>query len=158
MRKLVARTAIVATAAVAVSGVGVAFAAWSASGVSNGQSENAAVAKAKTALSVLVTSPGDIYPTSTETGAITAVVSNTNPYAVTLGSASITGVSSSTAACEPALTDFTFGTPTLPAAAIARVSGTGNVSIPVTLVKNTLDDDCAGAPIAFRMTVGGQSS
>jgi hypothetical protein len=152
-----AKRAVVVLATIgATTTVGVGLANWSATGTSTAASETAGTTVAKQALTVSTTAPTGMYPTQTTPGSIVATVTNPNSYNVTLSGASVTGVSG---CAGVAITDFTYGTavPTTPLA--TKLSGaTGAVSIPITLVNNTLPDTCAASSIKFDVAVTGASS
>ena len=156
---------VVATAGALTICAGIAYAAFNATGKSVGAGQaSAGNTVTKQALVVTTNAPAGLYPTmgllpNTDVpGNVTFSVTNPNPYAVTLTSADVTGVSST---CGAVLGDFTFGTASIPAATAkaARNNGTaaaGNIAI--TSVANSLADACANSPITFEVTVGGASS
>lgn len=159
MRKnLVVKGGFIVVATVAFSGVGVAYAAWSASGT--GQSVAATKAKAKQDLTVTASTVAAdlIYPTATFTQPIN--VTNPNPYKVELASVSVTGATAP-GACGTALaalstTPFS-GSLTGLTDEVARDNGatvTKNVTV---TVANTIPDSCADQNITLTVAAAGAS-
>lgn len=162
-------TIALGTGLASVAAAGVAVASFGATGGATGSSGGHSVAKQD--LGVTVTAPSGLYPTegvapdTATPGNIVATVTNSNPYNVTLSSASVTGVTSTVAGCSPALADFTFGTPSYSNSGVVKgkaqnggTAGTGTATIAITSVANTLSDNCANADLSFAVTVGGASS
>src|SRR5690349_266885 len=117
MRKSVKRALVVGSAVVAVSGAGVAYAAWTASGTGAGYAK-AGTATALSTMDVSASTVGDLYPGGD--GTVVVKIHNPNPYKVKVtaisGSGAITA-SGGTGTCTTTGVSFTnqSGSWTIPA-------------------------------------------
>jgi hypothetical protein len=134
------RVLVVGGAVAAVTGVGVAFAAWTSTGTGAG---TATAATAKN-LTVTAGSPTGLYPTGTVTMAVT--VTNNNPYMVQLDTIDFIDATVSTPGCSAsAVTSASGSYQNVVIAPGASVSKDLTVSM-----ANAAEDACQGASFALR--------
>ncbi len=139
-----------------VGGAGIAYAAWSASGTGNG------AAQAITANAITVnagTAVADLYPGG-PAGAVKLVVSNPNPYAVTLTGASYgTPVSLNTGACASSNIAVDASAPTTVNVALAANATNVAVSIPGVLdLDHGAGNGCQGVGFTVPVTLSGSQN
>ena len=142
------RGLVVGGAVAAVTGVGVAFAAWTSTGTGAG---TATAATAKN-LTVTAGSPTGLYPTGTVTMPVT--VTNNNPYKVQLDTIDFVDATSSAPECT--------------ASAVTSAGGSyqnvflapgGSVSKDLTVsMSNNAEDACQGASFTLRYLATARSA
>jgi len=156
MRKILTSSAIVVTGALAVTGAGVALAAWTSQGSG---SAAASTPKAKAALTVTpaTLAADSIYPTASFSNSVT--VTNSNPYAVKLSGVEVTGATSTDTACQTALTALAtspFSGTQANTTKLNNANPSTSVTVTVT-VGNSIPDECAAAPITIAFRASGAS-
>ena len=145
------KAAFVAAVVASVAGMGVAFAAWSASGSGTGQ------AKAITAQTITVnasTGTADLYPGFTG-GDLYFTLTNANPYAVTFTSMTAGTVTSSDPTNCPAA-NATVSNASGLSLNVAANSTSGQLSIAnVVSMPGTAPDGCQGVTFSVSITLSG---
>ena len=142
------RVGVVAGTIAALTGVGIAFAAWTSSGTATG-TVTAATSKD---LTVQVGAPVGLYPTGSVT--IPVTVTNANDYRVQLDSIAFNGATVDKAGCTAATVTSTSGTYTdvaVPPGQSVRKDLTVSMS-------NAAEDACKNAVFTLGYTATGRSA
>lgn len=143
------KTAVVAGTIVAITGAGIAFAAWTSTGSGTG------TATAGSAVNLVV--EGDditgLYPTGTFPATVT--ITNPNPYDVTLSGLAFTGATADKAACNAA--SVTVADLTGLSDVVAKNDGSVMKDVTVSM-SNAAVDACQGAVFTLNYTASGASS
>jgi hypothetical protein len=154
MRTIAKRTAVVATASVAMLGAGAAYAAWTATGSGTAYTKATTAGALTTDVSASTLAVGQLYPGGD--GDVVVTLRNPNKYPVTV--TSIRGgaiTAADPAAC--AVTGVTFtdqaGSWLVPAEGTANVALTG-----VAHMSNESEDGCQGQTFSIAIHVSGSSS
>jgi hypothetical protein len=148
MRKNMKRTGFVAVSALALSTVGLAFAAWTANGTGDGSVQ----AGEAVALGVDAPLVNELYPTKSVE--VLVDVTNDNPYDVTIDSVTPGSVSTDAAGCSASAVTVE----TLSAQATKIAAGdTEQFSLTVEM-SNAAEDECQNAVFEFDVTAAGLSS
>jgi hypothetical protein len=154
MRKIITRTGFIAVSAVALTSVGVAFAAWTATGGGSGTSE---ATTAELISTVAGTTTAQLYPGGD--GDLVIKLVNPNPYPVEIHS--ITGdgaITSDAGAACTASTGVSFVDLTgLELDVPANSVGTEHVLEDAVSMSNASHNDCQGAVFTVPVTVLGES-
>ena len=142
------RVLVVGTTVAALTGVGVAFAAWTSTGTGTGTT-TAATAKN---LTVTAGAPTGLFPTGTVTMPVT--VTNNNTYKVQLDSIDFVDAAASVPACSASTVTSTGGTYQgvfiAPGASVTR-------DLAVTM-SNAAEDACQGAAFTLRYLASARSA
>ena len=142
------RVLVVGGAVAALTGVGVAFAAWTSTGTGSG---TATAATAKN-LTVTAGAPSGLYPTGTVTMPVT--VTNNNPYTVQLDTIEFVDAAVSTPGCSAGAVSSAGGS----YANVVIVPG-GSVSKDLTVsMSNAAEDACQGAAFTLRYLATARSA
>jgi hypothetical protein len=153
MKHKTRRTAAVTAGVVALTGVGVAFAAWTSTGTGSGQ------ATATTAQNLTVTVAQNVtglYPTGSKDVSFT--VKNNNPYRVTLDSALISNLAVVGAPAGCSLSAINVTTPASLSDVLAAGATTSAAHVATISMGANADDGCQGQSFTFDVTVSGHSS
>lgn len=154
MRKNIKRTSFIAISAVALTSVGVAFAAWTATG---GGSATSQATTADAITTVVGANTAQLYPGGT--GDLVIKMVNTNDYPVTINSVDATGAfdSDKTAACDAA-TGLTYTEPVTLALVVGANSTVEHTLVGAVSMSNASHNDCQGAIFTLPVSVSGLSS
>jgi hypothetical protein len=149
--------AIAAAAAVVLTGAGVAYGLWSASGTGSG------IASSRTAQSLVVTAAltgsNDLYPSASATGKLSLKIQNPNPYQVTVSSlsADANGVAQAPSTCSFKASyagEAGLSIVVAPGATVAYTSPVNTVTLPL-----AADDPCQNTSFLFsNITATGSQS
>jgi hypothetical protein len=145
--------AFIGTGAMAVSGAGIAFAAWTSTGTGSGTASSTKESNASTVQAV--SNPGDLYPGKVST--ILVSVTNNESYAASLnylpvvssaavGTPSCVAGAVSTSALGAANT--TTAVAATDATTVIPAGGTKSYSVPVTMINNP-SDNCKSQTFTF---------
>ena len=142
------RVLVVGTTAAALTGAGVAFAAWTSTGTGTGT----ATAGTAKALTVTAGSPSGLYPSGTVTMPVT--VTNTNSYKVQLDSIDFVDATASAAGCSAST--VTSAGSSYQGVVIAP-GGSVTKELPVSMSVNA-EDACQGAAFTLRYSATARSA
>jgi hypothetical protein len=152
MRKL-SRTGVVAVTALALTSVGIAFAAWTATGSGDGS----AVADTAQALEVTSAEVTGLFPTGDVD--FTVNVENLNPYAVDLDDLTVGTITVDTEHSGCTVSAVTAEDLDLTAGGEGYVGPNSNADFPMNVeVSNAADDACQGATFTIPVTANGESA
>ena len=144
------RSSIIGTVLALLLGAGVAFAAWTSTGLGSG---TATATDAKD-LVVTASSPTGLYPTGNVTVSVT--VANPNPYKVELESIEFLSATTTAVDCDPTVlsaVDLTDLGDVLPANSVTPVSNDVVVSM-----SNAATDECQDAEFTVNFRATGSST
>ena len=143
---------LIAGAGATVLASGTAFAYWTTVGAGSGAASATTAAPLTTAGVVSATG---LYPGGTAQGSI--VVTNPNPFAVSVGSATFAPAATTTSACVTTGVSFVAAPAPTPAAPlVVPAKGTATLSYSVSM-STTSDDGCQGAAFTSSLSLSGTS-
>jgi hypothetical protein len=150
------RAATVLALVLVVFGTGVAYAAWTQTGIGSGS------AKAVTAANSTITTSAataDLYPGKTG-GAVYFSVDNPNPYPVTYTSLAVGAITSSDSSnCPAVATNITVASPVTVNIPLAASAATAAKSVgSVTTMPTTAVNGCQGVTFTIALTLTGAST
>jgi hypothetical protein len=163
MRKSVKRAAIVGAAVIVMTGTGIAYAAWTASGSGSGYAK-ATTAQALTTVDATADTVAQLYPGAS--GDVHVTIHNPNPYPVTvtsIGKVSNGTITASGGTGTCTTTGVSFDGATGLSILVPAKSNGVDGSASYTLVgkahmDNSSDDGCQGAVFTIPVSLSGASS
>jgi hypothetical protein len=161
MRKSVKRAAIVGAAVIVMTGTGIAYAAWTASGSGSGYAK-ATTAQVLTTVDATADTVAQLYPGGS--GDVRVTIHNPNPYPVKVTSISGNGTitasgGSGTCTVTGVSFDGATGLSILVPARSNNVDGSASYTLTGNAhMDNTSDDGCQGAVFTIPVSLSGLSN